>query len=183
MSQPTTAGGDSREWTCKLESVRAENSAKVQSPSSRAAAYRRIPGRESLHANVIWCKTGLSRNFLLVYWWMVSHVCNFKRIVSRDDYFFNVLKIETVLPNERLWFSQFLVVFLWRKFIMKFLLLLWNHLLIIKFLPVTLFSELVSTFWYPPVSLKMFRNPPLILKIVPKAGYECKLEKIFSQSL
>ncbi len=31
-----------------------------------------------------------------------------------------------------------------------------------------------SGFLKPPVALKFFRNPPpVILKIVPKAGYEC----------
>ena len=43
-----------------------------------------------------------------------------KRIVPRDDYFLKVLKIEIVL-SDRLWFSQFLIVFLWRKSKMKFL--------------------------------------------------------------
>ncbi len=51
----------------------------------------------------------------------------------------------------------------------NFCLLLWNHLLIEKLLP---------AFRSPPVPLKFFWNPPVILKIFTKAGYECTLEQI-----
>ncbi len=41
----------------------------------------------------------------------------------------------------------------------SFCLLLWNHLLIVKFLPVTFFRELVPAFWEPPVPLKVVPKP------------------------
>jgi hypothetical protein len=50
-----------------------------------------------------------------------------------------------------------------------------------KSLPVTLFRELVplSGFLITARAFKkMFRTPP-VLKIVPKAGYGCTLEKIY----
>jgi hypothetical protein len=49
-----------------------------------------------------------------------------KGTIARDEYFLKVQKIETVprvyFLNERFCFSQFLVVFLWRKSKTKFLL-------------------------------------------------------------
>ncbi len=47
----------------------------------------------------------------------------FTGIVSRDEYFFKVFyKSKQYFLNERLWFSQFQVNFLWRKSKLKFLL-------------------------------------------------------------
>jgi hypothetical protein len=92
---------------------------------------------------------------------------SFKGIVSWDKYFFNTLKFETVLFELALMVFTMLVVFCVGNPKWSFCLLLWKQLLIVKFLPVTLFRELVPAFWLPPV----------ILKIVPKAGYECSLEK------
>ncbi len=55
-----------------------------------------------------------------------SHAENltFKRIVSRDEYFFRILKIKSVIfVLYECWrVSQYLTVFLWRKFKIKFLL-------------------------------------------------------------
>ncbi len=48
----------------------------------------------------------------------------------------------------------------------SFCLHLWNHLLIVKILPVTLFRELVPAYWQPPVTLKdVSIAAALILKI------------------
>ncbi len=77
-------------------------------------------------------------------------------------------KIETELLIESWWFSQFLAVYFWRESNINPCMLLWNHLLIVKILPVTLLRGLVPA----------FRKQPVILKIVPKVGHECTQEKI-----
>ncbi len=46
----------------------------------------------------------------------------FKGIVSRDEFLFESPKVKQYFLKERLWFSKFSVVFLWRKSKMKFLL-------------------------------------------------------------
>ncbi len=79
-----------------------------------------------------------------------------KGIVSRDEYFVQVLKFETVLFEWALMvFTIFSCLFCEGNPKWSFCLLLWNHLLIVKFLPVTLFRELVPAFWWPPVPLKV----------------------------
>ncbi len=80
-----------------------------------------------------------------------------------------VLEIKAVFFKWAHMVSQFLVVFLWRKFKWNFCLLLWNRSLFVKFRPVILFRELCSGF----LIAARVRNPPVILKIVPKAGFEC----------
>ncbi len=50
--------------------------------------------------------------------------------------------------------------------------LCWNHLLIIKILPVTLFKELVEAYRKPQLLLKIFRKPTVILKTGLKAAYD-----------
>ncbi len=59
-----------------------------------------------------------------------------------------------------------------RKLKMEFLLASMKLLLlIVKILLVTHFRKLIQAFRYPPVSLKIVPEPPVILKNVPKAGY------------
>ncbi len=90
-----------------------------------------------------------------------------KGIVSRDEYFFfKVLKFETVL------FEWALMVFTICEGNPK-----WNFC----------FKEPSSESLFRHSDsrlclLKLFRNPPEILKIVPQAGYECTLEKLANES-
>jgi hypothetical protein len=58
--------------------------------------------------------------------------------VTRWIYFFKVLKIEWALMV----FTIFSCLF-----VKEICFLLWNHLLVVKFLPVTLFRKLVPAFW------------------------------------
>ncbi len=67
------------------------------------------------------CYSGIQAVWLKAPWVLVSHSVQIKGIVSRDKYFLAGPKIRNFL-NERLWFSQYSVVSLWRKSKMKFLL-------------------------------------------------------------
>ncbi len=60
-----------------------------------------------------------------------------------------------------------------RTYKIKFLLASMKSL-IVKILAGTIFRKLVPAFWEASVTLKLFRKPPVILKIVPKVIHECK---------
>jgi hypothetical protein len=89
-------------------------------------------------------------------------------IVSQDEYFFEGPKIR----NSNFWmiahgFHNFQLSFCEGNPKWSFCLLLWNHLLIVKFLPVTLFRELFLAFFNTSETRlwiwKLFRKPAMNL--------------------